>query len=175
VATTNRDLAAMVEAGQFREDLYFRLNVVPLLLPPLRERPGDIPLLVEHFRARASEAAKRQVAISARAMVALQMHRWPGNVRELEHLILRLAILDRDGIIDLDDLPVALRAGPAETALESLASLSGERVDLNRLVAQFEWALIQNTLQKSGGNQSKAAALLGIGRTTLIDKIRRHG
>jgi DNA-binding NtrC family response regulator len=175
VATTNRDLAAMVEAGRFREDLYFRLNVVPLLLPPLRERPGDIPLLVEHFRVRACETAKHKVAISSRAMVALQMHRWPGNVRELEHLILRLAILDRKGMIELDDLPAILRAGDAETAFESLASLSGERVDLNRVVAQFEWTLIQNTLQKTGGNQSKAATLLGIGRTTLIDKIKRHG
>jgi DNA-binding NtrC family response regulator len=174
VAATNRDLGAMVRAGRFREDLYFRLNVVPLMLPALRERAGDIPLLVEHFLARASRSAGRPVAISARALVALQMHRWPGNVRELEHLILRVAILDRDGTIDLDDLPEALRQGPAETALETIEAM-GEQIDLNGAVAQFEWTLIQNTLRKTGGNRSRAAAILGIGRTTLIDKIKRHG
>jgi DNA-binding NtrC family response regulator len=175
VAATNRDLAAMVKAGRFREDLYFRLNVVPLALPPLRERSGDILLLLDHFLGLASQVVGRRLTLTPRAMVALQMHGWPGNVRELEHLILRVAVLDRDGTIDLDDLPEALRTSPAAAAAAGLASLADDPVDLNGLVAQFEWTIIQTTLRKTGGNQSRAATLLGIGRTTLIDKIRRHG
>jgi DNA-binding NtrC family response regulator len=175
VAATNRDLGAMVQQGRFREDLYFRLNVIPVELPPLRQRPEDLVPLVEHFLDRTALTAGRRVTVSPRAMTVLQMHHWPGNVRELEHLILRAAILDRDGLIDVDDLPETLRTATIDGAVKTLSEVDGQPIDLNGAVARFEWTLIEEMLRRTGGNRSQAAALLGIGRSTLIDKIKRHG
>jgi DNA-binding NtrC family response regulator len=175
VAATNRDVVVMVREGRFREDLYFRLNVVPIEVPPLRARPEDVGALVEHFLARAVCTSGRPLAMSSRAMTVLGMHDWPGNVRELEHVILRAAILDRDGTIDVDDLPEALRTGAAECAARTVDDLAADSVDLNQAVARFEWVLIEDMLRRTGGNRSRAAARLGIGRSTLIDKIKRHG
>jgi two-component system response regulator AtoC len=175
VAATNRDLGAMVRQGRFREDLYFRLNVFPIELPPLRQRPEDVALLAEHFLDRAALTTGRRATVSSQAMTALQMCQWPGNVRQLEHLILRAAILDRDGTIDLDDLPEALRTPEVATTLEALDGARDQPLDLTAVVARFEWGLIEDVLRRTGGNRSQAAALLGIGRSTLIDKIRRHG
>jgi two-component system response regulator HydG len=183
IAATNRDLPAMVRAGQFREDLFFRLNVVPLELPALRERAEDIPLLAAHFLAKSSKTAQTARAthpgpapplvFSEAALTAMQVYPWPGNVRELEHLIERMVILDRDGIIDVDDLPARLRTGAAGCALDAVAGLGREPIDLGSAVAGFERALIENALRRTGGNRSQAAVLLGIGRTTLLDKIKR--
>jgi two-component system response regulator HydG len=167
VAATNRDLAQLVRVGQFRQDLYFRLNVVPIEVPPLRARVEDIPLLAREFLAGGAHS------ISDAAMAVLRLHAWPGNVRELKHAIERMAILDRDGVIDLDDLPERLRQGTAFQALTDVQPFGDENLDLARAVAEFERAFIARTLHKTGGNRSKAAQLLGIGRTTLLDKLKR--
>ena len=174
VAATNRDLGAMVRAGQFREDLYFRLNVVPVELPPLRSRAEDIPLLAAHFLARMRRGGE-SLSITERALTMLRLYHWPGNVRELEHAIERMVILDRDGVIDIDDLPVRLRTEVTGQVIEGLSSFAAhdEPIDLNSAVAEFERALIESALRKTGGNRSKAARLLGIGRTTLLDKLKR--
>jgi DNA-binding NtrC family response regulator len=174
VAATNRDLGAMVRAGQFREDLYFRLNVVPLELPPLRCRAEDIPLLATHFLARMRRGGE-SLSITERALTMLRLYRWPGNVRELEHAVERMVILDRDGVIDIDDLPTRLRTEVTGQVIEGLSSFAAhdESIDLGRAVAEFERALIESALRKSGGNKSMAARRLGIGRTTLLDKLKR--
>jgi DNA-binding NtrC family response regulator len=175
VAATNRDLEAMVAQGRFRQDLFFRLNVVPLTVPPLRERRDDIPLLANHFLGRAAvKTAGAPLTISAEAMAALQEYAWPGNVRQLENLIQRAAILDRDGTIDVNDLPEGFRTDLSAMASQVVDEAAGARIDLGQAVAQFEWTIIQKTLRATAGNQSKAAALLGIARTTLIDKIKRQ-
>ena len=174
VAASNRDLGQMVRAGQFREDLYFRLNVVPLEVPPLRERVTDIPALAAHFLTHLARPGGRPLPISDRALVMLQLHKWPGNVRELKHALERMAILDRDGVLDVDDVPPRLRAGAAGQAFESVVGLDDQRIDLGAVVAQFERALIDNALRATGGNRSQAALRLGIGRTTLLDKLKRQ-
>jgi DNA-binding NtrC family response regulator len=175
VAATNRDLSAMVRAGEFREDLYFRLNVVPVELPPLRSRAEDIPLLAAHFLGR-MRRGQEQLEITERALTMLRLYRWPGNVRELEHAIERMVILDRDGIIDIDDLPARLRTEVTGQVIEGLSSFAGhdEPIELGKAVAEFERALIESALRKTCGNRSQAARLLGIGRTTLLDKLRRQ-
>jgi DNA-binding NtrC family response regulator len=175
VAATNRDLGAMVRAGQFREDLYFRLNVVPVELPPLRSRAEDIPLLTAHFLRRMRRGGA-PLEITERALTMLRLYRWPGNVRELEHAIERMVILDRDGIIDIDDLPARLRTEVTGQVIEGLSTFAAhdEPIDLGSAVAEFERALIESALRKTGGNRSQAARLLGIGRTTLLDKLKRR-
>lgn len=176
IAATNRDLSAMVKAGTFREDLYFRLNVVPLEVPPLRARGAEIATLAIHFLTEAATRKGVALSISDAAMALLHLYDWPGNVRELEHLMERMAVLDTDGLIDLDDLPAHLRAGAAGEALKApeVFSKDEEGLDLTAAVAKFERALIDNVLRRTRGNRSRAAALLGIGRTTLLDKLKRR-
>lgn len=175
LAATNRDLDAMVNEGRFRQDLFFRLNVVPIHVPPLRDRLEDVPALAEHFLSLAAGRLDRVIAISEKAMAILQVYGWPGNVRELENLIERMAILDRDGVIDADDIPPTLGGETGETVARTLWDLSENGVDLPTAVARFERALIGTAMRRSNHNKSKAAVLLGIGRTTLIDKIRKLG
>ncbi|HEY5283039.1 MAG TPA: sigma-54 dependent transcriptional regulator [Polyangia bacterium] len=175
LAATNRDLDSMVQTGRFRQDLFFRLNVVPLLVPPLRDRLDDVPMLTAHFLERAARRLDRSITISDKAMAVLQTYGWPGNVRELENLVERMAILDRDGIIDTDDIPPTLGGGTGEAVAQTLLDLSENGVDLPTAVARFERALIGTAMRRANHNKSKAAILLGIGRTTLIDKLRKLG
>jgi two-component system response regulator HydG len=166
VAATNRDLAAEVRDGRFRTDLFYRLNVVHLELPPLRARPEDVPLLVEHFLQRFSR--QYQVApkrLAAEAVERLRTYAWPGNVRELQNAIERAFALSAADTITLDDLPPSLRGWelPSETPGDVPTLEESER----RLFAA--------ALRKSGGNKNEAARLLGIDRQRLYRKIEKYG
>jgi DNA-binding NtrC family response regulator len=175
LAATNRDLEAMVREGRFRRDLYFRLNVVPLHVPPLRDRLEDVPILTAHFLEQAARRLGRSIVLSDKALAVLQLYGWPGNVRELENLVERMAILDRDGVIDTDDIPPTLGGETGAAVARTLWDLSEYGIDLPTAVARFERALIGTAMRQANNNKSKASVLLGIGRTTLIDKLRKLG
>jgi transcriptional regulator with PAS, ATPase and Fis domain len=190
IAATNVDLSRMVAAGQFREDLFYRLNVIPVTIPPLRERKEDIPLLVQHFLEKyQSEAAADRVGpdgtavpgarppgsmtVSQEAMRRLMSYRWPGNVRQLENVVERaVAFSGGRTQIDVADLPAEL-AAPDPTPLTSAVSLPEDGVDLDRLMASIERELIQRSLERTGGNKGQAARLLNLKRTTLVEKLKR--
>ena len=174
IAATNADLPRMVKEGSFREDLFYRLNVVPVQLPPLRERPEDIPLLVARFigKLQAGGDGKEPVVVSQDAMRRLMAHEWPGNVRQLENVIERaLALGGGRRRIEVDDLPPELRgeAMPTPTATH----LAETGVDLPRLIADIERRLIDQALVRTEGNRGAAARLLGLKRTTLVEKLKR--
>jgi len=234
VAATNRDLEQRAADGQFRQDLFYRLNVIPVTVPPLRERLVDVPLLAKHFLARHREARRSSVeGFSAEALQCLSTHDWPGNVRELENLVERLVVLKRRGTIDLADLPERYRQGRAlpggaagaagatsgssiglgGAAAAAVATSSGQTgvgpsplapashlqappavplqpaaapapagpdmelpqagIDLRGVLASYEERLIRQALERSGGNKNRAAALLGLNRTTLVEKLKR--
>jgi len=200
VAATHRDLRALIRTGQFREDLFYRLNVVPIRLPPLRERPDDIPVLAQHFLNKAQSEGLPAKTLDPGAMALLSAYRWPGNVRELENLIRRLAALVPQPVITeavlADELadyvpmeePVEVTSNGDES--DSLAAVverhvnrllvtireSGEEgVLYERALAELERPLIRMTLAETRGNQIRAAALLGLNRNTLRKKIREHG
>ena len=198
VAATHRDLRALIRGGQFREDLFYRLNVVPIRLPPLRERPDDIPVLVQHFLTRAQSEGLPAKSVSPGAMTMLSAYRWPGNVRELENLIRRLAALVPQAVITEEILApelsdhIAVQEGVTlnEDAPDTMAQLierhvgrllttvreTGEEgVLYERALAELERPLIRLTLAETRGNQIRAAALLGLNRNTLRKKIREHG
>ena len=175
IAATNQDLELLVKNGRFREDLYYRLNVIPIRIPPLRERKSDIPLLVHHFLERIRTEEGRQVdGISDEAMRALIEYNWPGNVRELENLIERMSIMKTGGKIELSDLPDQI-VKKCDAPLNASAHTDGEVISLKDAVSEYEAGLIRHALEKSGGNKNKAAKLLCINRTTLIEKIKRLG
>ncbi|MDP6620493.1 MAG: sigma-54 dependent transcriptional regulator, partial [Nitrospinota bacterium] len=164
IASTNQDLAEAVREGNFREDFYYRLNVIPLSLPPLKDRPEDIPLLARHFLAGfAAEAGREVTGISTEAMRVLMHYAWPGNIRELENVIERAVTLGAEGELGVGDLPPSLfeDAGPAET--EALLVVS--------TIQELEKAHISRVLKFTGGQISKAARILGIDRRTLYRKI----
>ncbi len=176
VAATNKDLREEVKAGRFREDLFYRLQVVPVELPPLRERGSDIELLVEHFLGRSTEeAGRRPIEIDRAAMEALKRYSWPGNVRELENLAERLAILCDDEV-RVEDLPEFLRAnGENCQILEVQEEIPDDGLDFNELVNDYESKLILLALEKTGWNKKAAAELLSLNRTTLVEKIKKKG
>ncbi|MCA8920908.1 MAG: sigma 54-interacting transcriptional regulator [Planctomycetes bacterium] len=174
VAATNRDLQRLVDAGEFRSDLYYRLNVFPITLPPLRERPGDVPILAQRFLARAARRLGRQVqAIPAPVLQALTRHDWPGNVRELANAIERCVILSPGTELEL---PFALSSGSAPAPSAALAlPLDGEAPST---FAEWERAIIQHTLDACDwviGGPSGAASRLGLARTTLQSRMRKLG
>jgi DNA-binding NtrC family response regulator len=176
IAASNVDLAKAVERGVFREDLFYRLQVVPIVIPPLRERRSDIPLLIEHFLDRIRERAPgRSISASREAMVALWSHDWPGNVRELENMIERLAIMCENSMIDTPILPETLVAPTRPLTAQVPIALNGNRVNLNNLVRELEGRLINDALKQTGGNKQAAARLLGLKRTTFSAKLRRCG
>jgi len=176
IAATHRDLEGQVSAGAFREDLYYRLYVIPLVLPPLRERGGDIVLLAEHFLAEFNARQQASVSgISEEARGLLQRHGWPGNVRELRNLMERLVVLKAEGEITAEDLPVKLRGeAGVRPVLGGAVALSEEGINLNSAVTEFEKALILQSLEKTQWVKNKAARLLNLNRTTLVEKIKRH-
>jgi DNA-binding NtrC family response regulator len=175
VAATNRELEDEVKAGRFREDLYFRINVVTIRLPPLRERPSDIPLLVDHFLAKYAARERRQDAgVAAGAMTLLQRHAWPGNVRELENVIERALALSKDGVILPSDLPPEVTQSVAHAASASATSPGG-LVEDRPTLAELERRYIELILRETGGNKKRAAEILGIDRRTLYRTLEREG
>jgi two-component system, NtrC family, nitrogen regulation response regulator GlnG len=198
VAATHRDLRALIRTGQFREDLFYRLNVVPIRLPPLRERPDDIPALAQHFLNKAQNEGLPAKTLAPEAMAMLSAYRWPGNVRELENLIRRLAALVPQPVIteavlaeELNDYvaveePVEVNGEDPDTMtavverhvnrlLAAIRESGEEGVLYERALAELERPLIRMTLAETRGNQIRAAALLGLNRNTLRKKIREHG
>jgi two-component system, NtrC family, response regulator AtoC len=173
VAATNRRLEEMVANGQFRADLFYRLNVVPLSIPPLRERRGDVAQLAGHFLAQANAAREQKLSFAPDALGALGRHAWPGNVRELKNLVERLAVLKDAGVIEVADLPEPIRASRLP-APEPRPGLPPGGIDLHAALAELEDRLIGEALEASGGNKSHAASMLGLKRTTLIEKLKRR-
>lgn len=175
VAATNRDLESMIADGSFREDLYYRLNVVTILLPPLRKRREDIALLTDAFVRKYADANGKEVrGISREAMDLLTRHDFPGNVRELENIIQRAVVLTRDEIVTTADLPPTLREGTVPEGIPEHSIF--ELGDLTARVESLEDILIDKALAQSGGNQVKAAALLNISERTLrYKRARRRG
>jgi two-component system, NtrC family, response regulator PilR len=172
VAATNRELEAEVARGAFRADLFYRLNVIELRLPPLRQRHEDIPLLVEHFLRRFAADAGRVTGISAEAMRRLESYDFPGNVRELENIIERAVTLASGTVLDIDDLP-ALRTPARVGELREEFPVDG--VDLERLVADFERGWVHKALERSQGVRKRAAALLGISFRSLRYRLEKLG
>ena len=174
LAASNKELAAEVEAGNFHEDLFYRLQVIPIVMPPLRERRSDVPLLVRHFLEKHNRKRPvRPAEISEEAMVHLWEYDWPGNVRELENLLERLVILTEDGRIGVENLPPNIRSFISEKKIPR-PTLGEEGLDLNTAVEEFENRLIEEALRRTKGNKQAAARLLGLKRTTLVAKLRRR-
>ena len=176
IAATNADLAHKIANGSFREDLYYRLSVFPISLPPLRERPSDIPPLIDHFLARACKAYGRGLhVLTAEALDALCCWRYPGNVRELRNIIERaLLLVDEGGRIDLCHLPAEVAAG-AQVVVPALVVANGNAsLSLKTLVQQYEARMIETKLREAGWNQSRAAKMLNISRRSLVDKLNRY-
>jgi DNA-binding NtrC family response regulator len=161
------DLTAAVSSGAFRDDLYYRLNVVHLTVPPLRERREDIPLLVSHFVRRYNhEFGKRLEGLAPEALQALCVYDWPGNVRELQNVVERSVVLVESGIIGLDDLPL-------ELSVVASGPDSGDAVPLNEASDRFERQMVLRMLDRVEGNVSEAARALGIHRNSLKAKLAR--
>jgi DNA-binding NtrC family response regulator len=173
IAATNSNLANMVAEGSFREDLFYRLNVIPIQLPPLRERRDDIPVLARHFLDKYSPSLQMQV--SQGAMRVLMAFSWPGNVRQLENAIERAVTLSSGRKeIDLPDLPPEIQAVP-EATTAPFVEFPDDGLDMPAYLTSIEKDLIRRSLQRTGGNRNKAAELLRIKRTTLVEKLKRLG
>jgi len=173
LAATNKDLQAEIRAGRFREDLYFRLNVIPIFVPPLRERPEDIPLLADHFMAEfAREYGRRVKSFDRGAVNVLQRYPWPGNVRELRNVIERLVIMVPGDMISSPDLSFLESSGVAHP---QVTELHAERQTLHEARDQFERDLILRTLAEQQGNMSRTAEVLGVERSNLYRKMKAFG
>jgi two-component system response regulator HydG len=171
VAATNKDLAVEVKAGRFREDLFYRLNVVAIRLPPLRERGDDVPLLAAAFLRRiADKHGKRLAGFTPAALAALAAHDWPGNVRELEHAVERAVVLCRGDAVDVDDLPEALRATAAPPAAAGPSAIT---VAIGTPMEEVERLVIRETLKHTRGDKTLAAQILGIAPRTIYRKLDR--
>jgi DNA-binding NtrC family response regulator len=174
VAATHRDLEGMIAEGTFREDLFYRLDVVPIEIPPLRERRGDIPALAEHFRVEVNAREDRTVPGFALDVIQrLGAYDWPGNVRELENLVERLVVVASNRLVAMDDLPAHLHMTVVDLENATL-DLPEAGVDLRIFLTQLEERLIAQALERTGGNKNRAAELLGMNRTTLVEKLRRR-
>ncbi|MBI3796642.1 MAG: sigma 54-interacting transcriptional regulator [Deltaproteobacteria bacterium] len=173
IAATNKDLAAEVEKGAFREDLFYRLQVIPIHLPPLRARRSDIPLLVQHFLGKLNLKYGRTIELAPETMVYLWEYDWPGNVRELENLVERVIVLSDDDVVVPDELPSYVRSFISEKKLPN-PTLSNGELDLQQAVEQFENRLIDEALRHANSNITAAARILKVNRTTLIAKLRRR-
>jgi sigma-54 specific flagellar transcriptional regulator A len=191
VAATHRNLERQVSDGKFREDLFYRLNVFPIEMPPMRERREDIPLLVNELISRLESQGSPAVRLSPNALVSLSRYEWPGNVRELANLIERLAILFPYGVVDVNELPAKYRhaeglsisATPVFLTREDAEKASShnsiaipqEGLDLKEYIANLEIAYINQALNETGGVVARAADRLQMRRTTLVEKMRKYG
>ncbi len=172
VLASNHDLQREVQEGRFRSDLYYRINVVNIALPPLRSRLGDIPLMAEHFLKKYDEAGRLAGGISPEAIQAMQRYAWPGNVRELENCIERAAVLCRTSRIEVDDLPPCLRDDGQRPALGG--AFGGSFKNLQEALSAPEREIILSTLIANNGSRQQTAAQLGINRCTLYKKMRKY-
>jgi len=174
IAATNQDLQQAIRERRFREDLFYRLHVIPIEIPPLRERSEDIPLLVHHFlEAKNQEKGRRVEGITPSALERLCQYAWPGNVRELENLMERLSVLRGEGKIDVEDLPQSLREPPPSQFTAPRVPASG--LLFNEVVDRLEADLILQALEHTHWNKNRAAQLLGLNRTTLLEKMKKKG
>ena len=187
IAATHRNLEEQIKAGLFREDLYYRLNVFPIDMPPLRERKEDIPLLVNELITRLEHEKRGSVRLTPQAVMALCDYHWPGNVRELANLIERLVIMHPFGVVDFHDLPEKFREGkedilkslPMEMEVDydpwAVPRLPREGLDLKEHINNLEYNLIKQALEDAGGIVAHAANRLKLRRTTLVEKMRKYG
>ncbi len=179
IAATNQDLAQAVQERRFRQDLYYRLHVIPIHIPPLRERRSDIPLLVNHFIAQFNQLRRTEIlGMEPEALARMTEEEWPGNIRELENMIERLAVLKKKGWITVGDLPespLKMTAGKAAEAPEHFIRFSEDGINLTKELEHYENRLIGEALRKANGITSRAAQLLQVNRTTLVEKLKRKG
>lgn len=176
ISATNADLEGRVRRGEFREDLYYRLNVIPIHLPPLRERREDIPLLAKHFLRKICTDMRRPVLeITPEAIRALEAYAWPGNVREMENVIERAVALTDSDIIDRPDLPSQIGGVAQEDNYLPSLQIPVDGLDLAETITLIEKTLIRQAMEKTSHVKARAASLLNINRTTLVEKIKRHG
>ncbi|MFW6005602.1 MAG: sigma 54-interacting transcriptional regulator, partial [Desulfonatronovibrionaceae bacterium] len=172
VAATNKDLSQAVQKGEFREDLYYRLNVVNIHMPPLRERREDIPVLVAHFMDKLADSSKNSKRFAPEALEYLNAYEWPGNVRQLENVVERCLVLSAGDIIGVDDLPSEIR--DEEAQFKSAVDLLPIRLELSSTLEKIEAALIRRALVKSNFVQVKAAELLNISKSLLQYKLKKY-
>jgi two-component system, NtrC family, response regulator AtoC len=176
IAATNTDLRKLVDEGTFREDLYYRLNVIPVRVPSMRERRADVPLLAQHFLdclAKDAAPTRGRVTLTQEAQQALMAYDWPGNVRQIENVMERtFALSPGRAQIGVSDLPDEIRQARAPIEPSEFV-LPEEGVELEQVVSSFEHTLIRRALERTGGNKRRAAELLHLKRTTLIEKLKR--
>lgn len=179
IAATNQDLAQAVQERRFRQDLYYRLHVIPIHIPPLRERRSDIPLLVNHFIAQFNQLRRTDIlGMEPDALARMTEEEWPGNIRELENMIERLAVLKKKGWITVSDLPespIKMTAVKASETPEHFIRFSEDGINLTKELEHYENRLIGEALRKANGITSRAAQLLQVNRTTLVEKLKRKG
>ncbi len=189
IAATHRRLEELIAEGKFREDLFYRLNVFPIEVPPLRERASDIPLLIHEMVARIERENRGSVRLSKKAIAMLQQYQWPGNVRELANLIERLAILFPHGVVDSKDLPGKYQSDGVSVDEDEeidqtseiisltrpdISQLPSDGIDMKQYLADIEIALIEQALSKSNNVVARAATMLNMRRTTLVEKMRKY-
>lgn len=173
ISSSNRDIELESHEGTFREDLFYRISVLPVHLPALRDRPMDIPLLADYFIRKENETQQTNiVGLAPEARSLLRRYYWPGNVRELQNIIQRVCILKRNGLIQRDDLPEVLSEVPAPPPLVGL-DVPSEGMDMPDTLDRLEARLLIIALRKSNGNKARAARLLGLNRTTFVEKLKR--
>lgn len=179
IAATNQDLAQAVQERRFRQDLYYRLHVIPIHIPPLRERRSDIPLLVNHFITQFNQLRRTEIlGMEPEPLARMTEEEWPGNIRELENMIERLCVLKKRGwitIADLPERPLKMNVGKAGEAPEHFIRFSEDGINLTKELEHYENRLIGEALRKANGITSRAAQLLQVNRTTLVEKLKRKG
>jgi DNA-binding NtrC family response regulator len=172
IAATNRNLEEAIAEKKFREDLYYRLNVIPIVVPPLRERKDDIPLLVDHFIKKFNADFNKTIqGVDEEALQALMAYDWPGNIRELENVLERAIVLSRSDILTVKDFPETIGAQKRQN--NHFSYVEGQQ--LNDLVEQFEKTIIEQALEKYNGNKLRTAEKLGIHRSTFMSKLKKYG
>lgn len=176
IAATNKNLEKAIQEGKFREDLYYRLNVIPIKMPPLRDRKSDIPLLIDFFHRkmimRKNKFGKKKITYNEDALSLLMRYDWPGNIRELENLVERFSVLSESDTIQVDDLPTAINNKVKFNEQPHLLDIN-KNSDFNVVVQQFQKSLILHALNKTDWVKAKAAEMLNLNRTTLVEKIKK--
>jgi len=173
ITATNRDLYQAVQEGRFRDDLYYRLNVIPISVPPLRERETDIPLLIDHFLHKFNHNKQKEIkGISPRVKELLINYPWPGNIRELENVIERMVILAEEDVLTMEDVPPHIKE-MANQPKHKHIDIPDEGIDFNKVVSEFEDQLLLQALEKTNWVKNKAAKLLNLNRTTLVEKLKK--